>query len=230
MPVGGVTSSTKDCAGRGAGGEGASRSRRRGSPCRRPQVPSHRCRTCRPTRGSPAGLSRCRRMSSDVPAGPVIVTFHEATAEGWPYPSARVIVSATWSPFGENPGLFAAMEGWPGFGGGRRWPTGGSRLQLRRRAFWQGSHGDVRFQLRPSCRIRHAPWRRPCTVVAGVTNPPFNEEPSQVAAAFGHCPLQFFTSPPAGSKTSRDQESMRARAELALIVRVTGPATPSRSA
>ena len=59
-----------------------------------------------------------------------------------------------------------------------------------------------------------------------MTYPPFIDEPSQLALAFGHCPVQFFTSPPAGSSTSRDQESMCASAEFALIVRVMGPWTP----
>ena len=63
-------------------------------------------------------------------------------------------------------------------------------------------------------------------MVDGATNPPLMEDPSQVVEAFGNRPVQFFTSPPAMSCTSRDQVSRCATAELALMVRVTGPATP----
>ena len=45
-----------------------------------------------------------------------MLTFHETTADGWPYPSWKAMASAILSPFGENPGLIAVMEGWPGFG------------------------------------------------------------------------------------------------------------------
>ena len=61
---------------------------------------------------------------------------------------------------------------------------------------------------------------------SGTTIPPFIEEPSQLTDAFGHIPLQLFTRPPEGSKTSSDHDSMWASAERALIVSSIGFTAP----